>query len=339
MPGINSDIFTILIECVYSTSGLHGTEPELNLVKICFAITLAWRWGMTQERRKLRDTVYRYIVRKVMHYNPNLPDERGVLNHHHYIYRSEELYRTWELSQKYHAIHKILTQHDLIALYRSIIPQDIWPELTAHFKVEFTTLLEVSAAFRANSAEVGFQDWWLRFYRLAGYLEANWLSPDAANRLFGPIHRDGNGDSLPVHERAEFEAARARGSALMNAFEAQQAQEQAAAPTTSAASNISVFLNTSSVPTTAAVPATQAVPATPATPTNPSATEEVDIYDATPRSSPSSRRSGSRRVRFAQHPEIITPPHERYMSEMNAHSAVTNQPEELGYDGEAAPAA
>jgi hypothetical protein len=25
--------------------------------------------------------------------------------------------------------------------------------------------------------------------------------------VFGPLHRDENGDSLPVHERAEFEAA------------------------------------------------------------------------------------------------------------------------------------
>ncbi|KAM0257319.1 hypothetical protein ACHAQJ_004406 [Trichoderma viride] len=321
MPGINPDIFTVLIESIYSTSGLHGTEPGLNLVKICFAITLAWKWGMQPERRKLRDTVYRYIVRKVMHYNPYLPDERGILNHNHYVYRSEELYRTWELAIKYHYIHKIVTQHDLTALYRSVIPQDMWPALTAHFKPEFMALLEVSAAVRANSAETGFQDWWLRFYRLAGYLEANWLSPDAANRLFGPLHQDENGDSLPVQERAEFEAARARGNALMNAFEAQQGQEQPL------------------IPTTSNVPTTLTAPTTPTTPTTPSVAEEENIYDASPRGSPSRRHSVGRRVRFAQLPEIITPPHERRLSQMTAHSATVNSSEETAFHGEAAPAA
>ncbi|KAL7792168.1 hypothetical protein V8C37DRAFT_410127 [Trichoderma ceciliae] len=306
MPAVDPDIFTVLIECVYSTSGLHGTEPGLNLVKICFAITLAWKWGMSQERRKLRDTAYRYIVRKVLNFNPLIPGERGALDQNYYVYRSEELYRTWELTQQYHVLQKVLCQGDLIALYASVIPQDIWPALTANFKHEFAMLIDVSAAVRTNPAEVSFRNWWLRFFRLAGYLEANWLSAEAADRLFGSIHEDEEGNTIPVQNRAEFEAARARGNALMAAFEARQEQEPPTGPTT------------------------------------PADVEEADIYGASPRRSPLTRRRGNRsgnRVRFSHPPEIITPPHQGSQSQMSVLSVAPHANGGTEVQGDVAPAA
>ncbi|KAL9489668.1 hypothetical protein ACSS6W_001945 [Trichoderma asperelloides] len=271
IPDVNPEIFTILLECVYTICGLHGTESGLNLVKLCYAVNLAKRWGMIEDRKKLRDTAYRYIVRRVMHYDPNVPDDCRALDHRHYTYRSEELYRTWELSRKHNSIQKMLTQHDLIALYCCIIPQDIWPTLTARFKQEFTMLLDISATARRNSAGVtanaDYRSWWHHYYRLAGFRDASWLSPDAQNRLFEPLGRDGNDAS---RERAEFEAARARGSALVNALEAQQAQQQ---------------------------------PVTPASLGIPSVVEEVDAgFENNP---PSAHRRENRRVHFAQLPEII----------------------------------
>lgn len=177
IPDVNSEIFTILIECVYTPSGLHGTESGLNLVKLCYAINLAKKWGMIQDRRKLRDTAYRYIVRRIMHCNPNLPDDCRNIDYSHHVYRSEELYRTWELSQKHNSIQKMLTQHDLIALYCCVIPQDVWPALTARFKHDFTLLLNISETARRSSAgmaaEVDYRSWWLHYYRLAGFQDVN----------------------------------------------------------------------------------------------------------------------------------------------------------------------
>lgn len=311
IPDVDSEIFTILIECVYTTFGLHGTESGLNLVKLCYAINLAKNWGMIQDRRKLRDTAYRYIVRRILHCNPNLPEDYHDLDYSHHVYRSEELYRTWELSQKHTSIQKMVTPHDLIALYGSVIPQELWPTLTACFKHEFTLLLNISASARRNSAgvaaEVDYRRWWLHYYRLAGFRDASWLSLDAQNRLFEPLNPD---EAKSPQERAEFEAARARGSALVNAFEAHQSQEQQ--------------------------PVTLVTLVTPATPDAPS----VEELDAAFENAPSSEhRHETRRVHFAQFSQVIRFPRQFDQIQTTAHDAPLDSGEEETFHGEAAPTA
>jgi hypothetical protein len=323
IPDVESEIFTILIECVYTSFGFHGTESGLNLVKLCHAFNLAKKWNMIQDRKKLRDTIYRYLVRRILYYNPNMPEDCRELDYSHHAYRSEELYRTWELALKYNAIQKILTQHDLIAIYCCVIPQDLWPALTALFKHDFTLLLNVSASARRNSAgvasAVGYRRWWRHYYRLAGFRDASWLSPEAQDRLFGPL--DPDEDKSP-QERAEFEAARARGSALVNAFEAQQAQEEQ--PGT---------------PVTQDTPVTPSSPATPDTPVTP-ATLTIEESDATVENPPMSQhRQRTRRVHFAQSPQIISYPSQMERIQLTAHDATLDSTEVEAFHGEASRAA
>ncbi|KAL7944234.1 hypothetical protein V8C42DRAFT_358447 [Trichoderma barbatum] len=231
MPGIDADNFAVLMECVYSTSGLQGTEGGLNLVKICFAYLLAWKWSMAEDRRKLRDTIYRYIVRKVLHHSPYHPRSQAVLDVDHFVYRSEELYRTWELAQQHPCLQKILNQGDLVSLYAIVVPEDLWTALNAHFTYDFRMQIDIAAASRTGSDEVNFQNWWLRFFRLAGYTEASWLTTEAADRTFGPMHEDGDGQPIPMQDGREFAAARARSNALVNELEVRLDQEPTPAPT------------------------------------------------------------------------------------------------------------
>ncbi|UKZ58884.1 uncharacterized protein TrAtP1_000206 [Trichoderma atroviride] len=311
IPDIDPDIFTILIKCVHTASGLRGTESELNLIKLCFAFNLAKKWWMMQDRRKLRTTTYRYIVRRILGCNPNVPEDCRDLDYSHHVYRSEELYRTWELSSKHKSIQKMLSEHDMIALYCCVIPQDIWPALTARFKPEFILLLNVFAAARRNSAGVAsgvdYRRWWLHYYRLAGYRDASWLSPDAQYRLFAPLNPD---EDKNTQERADFEAVRARGSALVNAFEAQQAQEQQ--PVTP----VALF-----------------------TPTAPDTSSGEEFDDALEYLPSSEHPQETRRVRFAEFPQVIRFPPQIESVQMTGQDAVLDSSEEETCHEEAARAA
>lgn len=330
MPDVNSDIFGILLECVYSTSGLHGTECGLNLVKLCYAFNLARTWGMSDDRRKLRDTIHRYIVRRILRYNPGLPGECRAVDYNHHMFRSEELYRTWELAQQHSLISKMLPQHDLIALYCCIIPQNLWPALTARFESEFTLLLHVSASARRSSAGVAsavdYRRWWLHYYRLAGFEDARWLSPEAHNRLFAPRNPDENNpdEDKSSQERSAFAAARARGSAVVNAFEAEQArhtQEQQPVTPTSPTSPNPVTTSTTDVTATSS---TQPV-------------EEAN--NALENLPPPRRRPEARRVRFAPSPQVIILSPRINQVPMTAGDAALDSPEDDDSHGEAARAA
>ncbi|KAL7966537.1 hypothetical protein HDV63DRAFT_397132 [Trichoderma sp. SZMC 28014] len=325
IPHVNFEIFTILIECVYTEFGFHGTEIGLSLIKLCCALILAKNWGMRRDERNLRNTTYRYIVRRILGYNPNVPEDCRDLDYRHHQYRSEELYRGWKLSVEHPSIQKMLTEHDMIALYCCVIPEGLWPALTARFNRGFVHLLNVSAAARRNSAGVAsgvdYRRWWLHYYHLAGYRDASWLSLDAQHRLFAPQTSDENKSS---QERAEFEAARARGNALVNAFEVQQAQEQP--PVTS---------TTPVTPVTPVIPVTPVTPVTPGT-ANTSSSEESDnaLQHPTPR-----RHQETRRVRFAESTQvmIISPQTERI--QMNGHDSIVDSLEQEVFHGEASRAA
>ncbi|KAH0494505.1 hypothetical protein TgHK011_001122 [Trichoderma gracile] len=226
MPGVDADIFAVLMECVYSTSGLHGTEDGLNLVKLCYAFLLAGRWGMAHDKRKLRDTAYRYVVRKIFFFNPQLAEDRRHLHQGHFRYRSEELYRVWELVRRYPALEKIVSQGDLVAMYTVTIHPSLWADLAEQFDPLFPELVEASLERRMSSDQNAFQNWFLRFFRLAGYSDFGWLSREAADRFFGPLHLDEDGNPVPLQFRTEFAAARARTDALVNEYEVRHDQGQ-----------------------------------------------------------------------------------------------------------------
>lgn len=225
LPGVDPDIFSVLIECVYSTSGLDGTEPGLNLVKICYAITLAFKWGMSQELEKLQFTAYRYVVRKILRNNPTLPRQRGALDYSHYVYRSEEIYRTWELTRDHEIVESLFSENDMAALYTCAIPEGFWRSLTANFQREFLVLIDVYLSVRTVSPKMSFQSWWMYFFHMAGFPDARWLDRDASARIFGLIAVDERGYPLLVTDRAEFAATRARANAVANALELMQPEE------------------------------------------------------------------------------------------------------------------
>ncbi|OTA04819.1 Serine/threonine protein kinase [Trichoderma parareesei] len=226
MPGVDADIFVVLMECVYSTSGLHGTEDGLNLMKLCYAYLLAGRWGMPHDKRKLRDTAYRYVVRKIFFFNPHLAEDQGHLHQGHFRYRSEELYRTWELVRRYPALEKIVSQGDLVSMYTVTVHPSLWADLAEQFDPLFPELVEASLERRLSSDQNAFQNWFLRFFRLAGYSDFGWLSREAADRFFGPLHLDDDGTPVPLQFRTEFAASRARTDALINEYQVRQDQGQ-----------------------------------------------------------------------------------------------------------------
>ncbi|PTB79036.1 hypothetical protein M440DRAFT_1468032 [Trichoderma longibrachiatum ATCC 18648] len=234
MPGVEADIFVVLMECVYSTSGLQGTEDGLNLVKLCLAYLLAGRWNMAHDRRKLRDTAYRYVVRKMFFFNPHLAEDQRHLHHGHFRYRSEELYRVWELVRRYPALEKILSQGDLVSLYTVMIHPSLWADLGEQFDPLFQELVDAELERRMSSDQSAFQSWFLRFFRLAGFSDFGWLSREAADRFFGPLHLDDDGNPVPLQFRTEFAASRARADALINEYQVRQDQGQPVVPDTPA---------------------------------------------------------------------------------------------------------
>ncbi|KAK5996678.1 hypothetical protein PT974_02018 [Cladobotryum mycophilum] len=219
LPNEDPNIFAIVLECVYSPSGFDGTESHINLVKLMLAIVMVKRWDMSAEFHKLEASVRRYIVRRVLFRNPFLPDPNHVMDHNYFVYRSEEIYRTWKLCKRFHTLNHIVSSSELISLYATTIPHDMWPALTTNFDGEFTSVMDVTASIRQFPAEDSFEDWWFRFFRMAGYLDYDWFDPLVMERYF--LQNDDE-HPVPEHTREEFEAARARGNALVDTYDARQ---------------------------------------------------------------------------------------------------------------------
>lgn len=186
LPNTDPNIFALVIECLVSASGFEGTEHGLNLVKLLVAAKQAIDWGMEREVTKFVATIRRYIARRLFFRNPHRPDLQGVMDHNYFVYRSEELYRAWKVVQSSRALQKFFVGAEFVSLYSLVVPLDIWPALTADFSDEFNQMIDFTSRLRVVPVEVTFHDWWLRFFRLAGYLDYEWMGdvPSVLNMFF-----------------------------------------------------------------------------------------------------------------------------------------------------------
>lgn len=175
-PSLDASIFALVLEALLSPSGFHGTEPGLNLVRLALATSQALEWGMHREVDKLVATFRRYVARRLLFRNPHRPDASGAMDHNYFVYRSEEIFRAWRvLSRGSRELQGRLPPAEMVCLYGLAVPRDLWPALTAEFPDEFAGLIDFSARVRVVPEEVDFQDWWLRFFRLAGCLDLDWM--------------------------------------------------------------------------------------------------------------------------------------------------------------------
>ncbi|KAJ6790052.1 hypothetical protein PWT90_03963 [Aphanocladium album] len=184
---IDATIFALVMEALISPSGFDGTEPGLNLVKLTLAARQAHDWGMEREVAKLVASARRYVARRVFHRNPHRPDPSGAMDHHYFVHRSEDIFRSWRvLARAPRALQRSLPPAELVCLYALAVPRDLWPALTAEFPDEFASLIDYAARVRVVPEAVDFHDWWLRFFRRAGCLDFDWMAdvPDVLGMLF-----------------------------------------------------------------------------------------------------------------------------------------------------------
>lgn len=176
LPNIEAELFGLLIECLVSPTGFEGSETDINLVKLFAVTSLALEWQMGGEVTKLKNSIYRYLVKRILFNNPHHADYNQRLDHGYYMFRSEELYRAWEIASSSHVLSKIMNTGEFCLLYAQAIPQDIWPALTSQFDPVFETLLDVVLLRRERSPNDEFFFWFEKFFKQAGYLEFTWLA-------------------------------------------------------------------------------------------------------------------------------------------------------------------
>ncbi|TQV93784.1 hypothetical protein IF1G_07516 [Cordyceps javanica] len=226
---VDASIFALVIEALISPAGFDGTEPGLSLVKLALAARQAHDWGMEREVGKLVASFRRYVARRVFYRNPHRPDAQGVMDHHYFVHRSEDIFRAWRVlttcspspsaassssfsgarverdvggDSGFTCLQRRLPPAELVCLYALAVPRDLWPALTAEFPDEFAAQIDRAARLRVVPEAVDYHDWWLRFFRLAGCLDFDWMAdvPDVLNMFFRS-HEEAAGVSAQQEER------------------------------------------------------------------------------------------------------------------------------------------
>lgn len=129
---------------------------------------------MVVERLQL--TIYRYIVRRMLHRNPHRSDPDGVMNVGYFVFRSEELYRTWQFVRSVPNMKHHLSAAEIVQLYYMTIPEDIWPALGNEFEQEFVHYLRFIRSLRNISPALEFRDFFLKWFIQAGLVTNDWMS-------------------------------------------------------------------------------------------------------------------------------------------------------------------
>lgn len=173
-------IFGLLLDCLISPLGFEGIEAGLSLPKLIITMQQAEIWGMTQEVEKLALSINKYIARRILYRNPFTSDAQGDMDHNYFVFRSEELYRSWMLLEQFSTLRCHIRTEELVALYSFIIPADIIPALTTDFQERFNQLLDLSLALRPLTPDIEFHSWWLKYFCSSGYLDYIWMRDEDA---------------------------------------------------------------------------------------------------------------------------------------------------------------
>ncbi|KAF5619989.1 hypothetical protein F52700_11309 [Fusarium sp. NRRL 52700] len=119
-----SDVFALLLEVLVSPNGLVGQEDELNLPLLLSTLSYALDQGMSWETIKLKRTIDRYIPLRMFHHNPHINSPR--LDFEYYEFRSEEVYRAWQVVSQDGRLHGYFSPSEAVTLYVYLVPNWCW---------------------------------------------------------------------------------------------------------------------------------------------------------------------------------------------------------------------
>ncbi|KAH7127583.1 hypothetical protein EDB81DRAFT_809604 [Dactylonectria macrodidyma] len=140
----DASVFAVLLEALVVSGGFAGTEIGLSLPLLLRALAMAVELKMHGEIASLRLSIPRYIFRRIMYRNPWDPAEAALLPDEYFQYRSEEIYLSWRVLARLHAISQqlLISTGNLVNLYVHTIPHHHWTRLTGHFHCDFATAIE-----------------------------------------------------------------------------------------------------------------------------------------------------------------------------------------------------
>lgn len=173
---IDPHVFGFLLEVLVSPSGLQGTEPGMNLVTLTAAMAMSISFGMEREFDKLSATLKRYIVQRVLHRNPHLPDPLGAMDHEYFVFRSEELYRAHCMISAHEGLAEVFNPVEIGTLYWLAIPRELWPALTADFDEDFSSSIDAIAQVEVGDPASRFSYLYKEAFRSAGYMTPGWAA-------------------------------------------------------------------------------------------------------------------------------------------------------------------
>ncbi|KAH7310476.1 hypothetical protein B0I35DRAFT_411988 [Stachybotrys elegans] len=192
LPTVNAEVFGIFLEAVVSPSGFEGTEPGLNLVLLLNAFKLSIDWSMTNVVHKLHFSIRRYIAQRVFFRNPwtENAQQSAAMNDDYFIFRSEELYRAWQVVYQCNTLSSVLDPQTLVEVYIHTVPEEIWPALTADFSDVFNHMLDRLAAQQVVPPVIDHHAWWLRWFCESGYNGHPWFTevPNIRENFFELVH-------------------------------------------------------------------------------------------------------------------------------------------------------
>lgn len=177
-PRCDPKIFGIILESALTINGFDGTEGGINLVSLALAAAQCLDWNMETEAKKLISGIRKYLAKRAFYINPHDADWYTVVNQNHYVYRSEDLYRSWKVVNNHRTLSERMSPSEILTTYSVVIPEEIQPALTTEFCDEFNLLLDISMISRSGTPETEFLEWWVRIARLAGVLEYPWMLTD-----------------------------------------------------------------------------------------------------------------------------------------------------------------
>ncbi|KAH8168834.1 hypothetical protein LIA77_10960 [Sarocladium implicatum] len=172
---VRPEIFAILLHVSALSCSLEGIEPGINLCMLFSALWLAETWGMTPVVERLELSLYRYIIRRILHRNPHESDRHTVMDSNYFVFRATELYRAWQFATYVPGMADHLKPQEIARLYYYTIPCDIWPALGDN-NILFLFEIQAFKTLDASNPKQDFRDYFVKSFVRAGYLTNEWPS-------------------------------------------------------------------------------------------------------------------------------------------------------------------
>ena len=180
---IHPDIFRLIHAVLCRDDTLDGTEPGVNLVSLAHAAVQAKEWDMHLERDHLVRSMRIYLARRVLRYNPHLEQAAPFLDSEYFMFRGEELYRTWIALDNDTVLKQIIAPRYVAETFWIAIPEMYWPALVTGFDRGFIVLIDEIASRSGRATMQSFDSWRAAAFELAGIVEEEVVIDDGQGAL------------------------------------------------------------------------------------------------------------------------------------------------------------